>query len=198
MFTGIIKAVEKVTFTEQKNQSLFVRVGLSQHWKIKEGESISINGVCSTVRAISSGSFEVEYMPETISKTTVLDWAIGSWVNLEQSLTLSDGVDGHLVSGHVDSVASIAAIEEKGDSKVFTIKVARKLLACIAPKGSVALDGVSLTVVDVLDDCFTVSLVSYTLAHTNFGHKKIEDKLHIETDLIAKYIFNILNYATKK
>jgi len=192
MFTGIIKNVEKIRTVASKNQSLFIGVGLPKGWKLKKGQSICINGICSTVRAMTNRSFEVEYMPETQSKTTVLTWAPGFLVNLERSMKLSDFIDGHLVAGHVDGPAKITKIETKGDSKVFTIKAPKDLITFIAPKGSIAIDGVSLTVVDMALDSFMVSLVSYTLLHTNLGAKKVGESVNIETDMIAKYVVNIL------
>src|SRR3989344_969806 len=197
MFTGIIKKVGKIKAAEDKNQSMFVSVSLPRGWKLKKGGSISINGICSTVRSFSQTSFEVEYMPETIAKTTVATWAAGTEVNLEQSLRLNDFVDGHLVVGHIDATAQIVNIEIKGDSKVFTIKVPKEFLGFIAPKGSIALDGVSLTVVDVADDGFSVSLVSYTLSNTNFGAKKAGGLVNIETDMMAKYIYNIMKHEKR-
>jgi riboflavin synthase len=192
MFTGIIRKVEKVKAIKKKDASLFAAIGLPKAWKIKEGESISINGVCSTVRTIGRHSFQVEYMPETIKKTTVSKWGPGSPVNLEQSLKLSDFIDGHLVQGHVDTTGAVTKIEKKGLSKVFIIKVPKDFMALIAPKGSIVLDGVSLTVVDVWKDSFSVSLVSYTLENTTFGSLKAGDRVNVETDMLAKYIFNIL------
>ncbi len=198
MFTGIIKKVEKIISVTSKNQSLFIEISLPKGWKLKEGESICINGICSTVRDITKNSFEVEYMPETISKTTAGSWSLTSFVNLEQSLTLADFVDGHLVLGHVDTTAKIIDIQEKGNSKIFTVAPPEECIKYIAPKGSIALDGVSLTVVDTKPDWFTVSLVSYTLSHTTFGHKKVGDLINLETDMIAKYIHNILTHDYEK
>lgn len=200
MFTGIIREVEKVKSVRQKGGSLFAEVSLPKDWHLVEGQSISINGICSTVRAIGKTSFEVEYMPETISKTTVSKWTAGLSVNLEQSLRLNDFVDGHLVQGHVDTTGEILKIEKKGDSKVFHIKIPKEFNKFIVSKGSVALDGVSLTVASVSKNTFThtpkdlvcgftVSLVSYTLEHTNFNEKKVGESVNIETDIIAKYIY---------
>jgi riboflavin synthase len=201
MFTGIIEKIGKIKKVAIKNQSLFVDIILPANWRLKEGESVSINGICSTVKKVSKKIFMVEYMPETISKTTVSGWSGNSIVNLERSLKMNDFIDGHLVFGHIDQKAKIINIDLKGDSKVFTIKTQKELMKYIAPKGSVALDGVSLTVIDVLKDCFTVSLVSYTLLNTNLGYKKAGESINIETDIIAKYIFNILKdniYAKRK
>ena len=196
MFTGIIKEKSIIKKITEKNQGLFIDIAKPKKWNLKEGESISVNGICSTVCKLAKKVFQIEYMPETINKTTVSEWFAGLAVNLERSLKLSDLVDGHLVSGHVDTKGKIIGIEDRGDSKIFTVEVLNDFMKYIASKGSVALDGVSLTVVDVLDNLFTVSLVSYTILNTNFGNKKIGESINVETDLLAKYIYNI--YAKER
>ena len=177
MFTGVIKKTSKIKKIDKKNGGIFIDVVLPKGWGLKKGESISINGICSTVYKISKKIFGVEYMPETIDKTTVSGWADGGLVNLERSLKLSDLVSGHLVSGHVDGVGEIIKIEERGNSKVFTIHTKKDLFKYIAPKGSVSLNGISLTVVGVAEENFTVSLVRYTILNTNFNEKKEGDKI---------------------
>lgn len=118
MFTGIVRKTEKIKKVSLKNKSLFVEIFLPSGWKLKKGESVSINGICSTVKNVSKKSFLVEYMPETTSKTTALKWLAGLIINLEKSLKLSDLIDGHLVSGHVDTVGKIIRIDVMGDSKL--------------------------------------------------------------------------------
>jgi len=201
MFTGIIKKTAEIKNLMKKNQSFFVEINRPFDWKLKLGDSVSVNGICSTVNKISKNSFFVEYMPETIDKTTVLDWKKQEIVNLEKSLSMKDLMDGHMVLGHIDQKGKIMRIDKKGDSKVFTIQVPKNLMKYIALKGSVAVDGISLTVVDAFKDNFTVSLVNYTFSNTNLENKKTGDSINIETDIIAKYIFNILNnsaYAKRR
>ena len=175
-----------------KGDSFFVWIEKPKGWKIRAGDSISISGVCSTVRSMKSGRFEVEYMPETLSKTTVGNFEKGMIVNLERSLRLNDLVDGHLVLGHVDCVGRAIDVKSDGGSKVMRIKVPKKFLEFIAPKGSVAIDGISLTVVDMGKDWFTVSLVSYTLENTNLISVKAGQEVNIEVDIIAKYVNRML------
>jgi riboflavin synthase len=194
MFTGIIKKVSKVENVSWRKGSLFVEIGKPKGWKIKLGESISINGVCSTVKKISKDKFTVEYMPETVKKTTVGDYTKGVEVNLEKSMKLMDLLDGHLVQGHVDTRGKIIDIKKVKESKVMKYRVPTKFMKLIAPKGSVAIDGISLTVVDTGKDWFTVSLVSYTLENTNFGNTKKGANVNIETDVFAKYVYNILKH----
>lgn len=201
MFTGIIKKVSKVEKVSLKKGSLFVEVEKPSGWKIKEGESISINGVCSTARKINNKIFEVEYMPETIKKTTVGSFEKGTIVNLEKSLKMDDLLDGHMVQGHIDTQGKIIEKKKVQESEIVKVRVPKKFMVFIAPKGSVSIDGISLTVVDTGKDWFTVSLVSYTIDNTNMHALDRGDEVNIETDVLAKYIYNFYknnNYAEKK
>lgn len=193
MFTGIIKKVSEVNNIYIQKGSLFVAINIPKGWKIWQGESISINGVCSTVKSLNKKSFEVEYMPETIKKTTVGKFKKGTLVNLEKSLKLSDLIDGHLVQGHVDTTGRVIKVHKVKSSKVLKIVVPQKFMKFIAEKGSVAIDGISLTVVDTGKNWFSVSLVSYTLENTNLGIIKVGDEVNIEVDILAKYIAKLLN-----
>ncbi|MDD5464255.1 MAG: riboflavin synthase [Candidatus Moranbacteria bacterium] len=193
MFTGIIKKVSTVENVSYKNESLFVAIKKPKGWKIQLGQSIAINGVCSTVKKISKDDFEVEYMPETIAKTTVENYAKGSLVNLETSMTLNDLLDGHIVQGHVDTRGKIMEVKKVKESVVLKIKIPAKFMKFIADKGSVAIDGISLTIANTGKDWLTVSLVSFTLENTNLGSVKIGDSVNIETDVLAKYLFKLLD-----
>jgi riboflavin synthase len=192
MFTGIIKKVSTVENISHKNESLFVAINIPKGWKVWLGQSISINGVCSTVQKILKENFVVEYMPETIKKTTVGNLQKGSLVNLETSMKLNDLLDGHLVQGHVDTTGKILDVKNAKKSKVLTIKVPTKFMKFIADKGSISVDGISLTVVDTGKDWFSVSLVSFTLENTNLGSVKVGDSVNIETDVLAKYIHKLM------
>ncbi|MDP1845682.1 MAG: riboflavin synthase [Candidatus Moranbacteria bacterium] len=192
MFTGIIKKLSKAEKVTWQKGSLFVEIKIPKGWKVKLGESISVNGVCSTVKKVSKNNFTVEYMPETVEKTTVGDYKKGTELNLERSLRMNDLLDGHLVQGHVDTTGKIVEIKNAKQSKIIKIQVPKVFMKFLAPKGSVSVDGISLTIVDSKKDWFTVSLVSYTLENTNLGKIKVGAKVNIETDAIAKYIFNIL------
>lgn len=192
MFTGIIRKLSMVQKVSWQKGSLFVEVKIPTGWKIKVGESISVNGICSTVNKFGKKSFTVEYMPETVQKTTVGFFKKGTEVNLERSLRVGDLMDGHIVQGHVDTTGKIAKIKKVKQSKEMKIQVPKEFMKFIAPKGSVSVDGISLTIVNTGKDWFSVSLVSYTLENTNLGKIKAGEKVNIETDAIAKYIFNIL------
>ena len=207
MFTGIIRKLSKVQDIFWRKGSFFIEVNIPTGWKIKLGESISINGVCSTVNKVGKNSFTIEYMPETIEKTTVGDFKKGTEVNLERSLQVGDLMDGHIVQGHVDTTGKVVEMKEVGrklkaksrtdlrsrtSAWMMKIQVPREFMKFLAPKGSVAVDGISLTIVESKKDWFTASLVSYTLENTNLGKIKVGEGVNIETDAIAKYIFNIL------
>jgi len=192
MFTGIIKRVSKVFKVCKEKGSLFVEIEIPSGWKIKTGESISVNGVCSTVKNVGEKSFTVEYMPETMKKATVGDFKKGAEVNLERSLRVGDLMDGHIVQGHVDCVGKITEIKRVKQSKVIKIKAPKAFMKFFPSKGSVSVDGISLTIVDSKKDWFTVSLVSYTLENTNLGKIRVRGKVNIEVDIIAKYLEKLL------
>jgi riboflavin synthase len=203
MFTGIIKAVGKVLNAYKEKGGLFVEIGIPKGWKIKAGESISVNGVCSTVSKVNKvnkvckDTFMVEYMPETIKKTAAGNFRKGTEVNLERSLRVGDLLDGHIVQGHVDCVGKVVGVRKVKSSKVVKIQVPKEFMKFLAPKGSVTVDGVSLTIVESKKNWFSVSLVSYTLENTDLGNIRIGEKVNIEVDAMAKYIFNILKYAKR-
>ncbi|MDI6778025.1 MAG: riboflavin synthase [Patescibacteria group bacterium] len=193
MFTGIIKKTSTVKNIKWRKGSLFVEVKIPRGWKIKPGESIAVNGVCSTVKKVSKKTFAVEYMPETVEKTTVSDFQKGTEANLERSLRVGDLMNGHIVQGHVDCVGKIIEIQKVKQSVVMKIQMPREFMKFVAPKGSVSVDGISLTIVESKKYLFTVSLVSYTLENTNLGKIRIGEKVNIETDAIAKYLDKLIS-----
>jgi riboflavin synthase len=188
MFTGIIQHTSVITNISTQADIVSVSLTIPENWSIELGESISINGVCSTVARKGDTEFTVEYMPETLRKTTVSQWGIGGVYNLEKSLRVGDGLDGHFVMGHIDTVGTITNITPEGDSQVFEIALPPEFLHYIAYKWSVSLDGISLTVSAVTENSFSVSLIPYTLIHTNLHERKVGDSLNIETDILAKYL----------
>ncbi|MDD5721411.1 MAG: riboflavin synthase [Candidatus Pacebacteria bacterium] len=186
MFTGIIKKTSKVKRVKSAQGGLFVDI-LNNLGKIKLGESISINGVCSTVKK-NNKNISFEYMPETLKLTNLGLLKKGDIVNLEQSMRLSDRLDGHLVLGHIDGKGRIISIKKEGNSKEFYIKVSdKKFKKFLVYKGSIAIEGISLTVAEVLKDLFVVKILPYTLKHTNLKFKKEEDEVNLEFDILAKY-----------
>lgn len=186
MFTGIIKKTAKVGEVKEERGGLAVTIATPAGWKLAEGQSVSVNGICSTAARVHGRKLTFQYMPETIRKTTVRWWKKGDRVNLEQSLLLGDPLDGHIVMGHVEGVGRIdALVNEKGD-RLFKIATTPELLLGIVKKGSIALDGVSLTVADISDDWFAVALIPYTVAHTNWKEKKVGSLVNIETDILGR------------
>lgn len=188
MFTGIIKAEGAVLETKKAEGNLLVKVAVPLAWTCKTGESMAVNGVCSTVKKAEKGKVTFDYMPETLRKTTALFWKKGEMLNLEQSIKADAAFDGHLVMGHVDEVGLFAATVKDGKSRLMKINVSRDTALLLALKGSVSLDGVSLTLTDVGDDWFAVALIPYTYEHTNLRYRKVGDKMNVEADIISKYL----------
>ena len=187
MFTGIIKSVSQIKKSETKDGLLVLTIAKPLSWDLQPGESVATNGVCLTVKEVNDKTYTTELMPETKEKT-VFGQAVPAEVNLERSLKLSDRLDGHLVQGHIDAVGDITKIDTIGSTKVFTVSFPRRFNHLIASKGSVTVDGISLTVIDVSDGLFTISIVDYTLYNTNFKFKKEGDQVNLEFDIIAKYL----------
>ena len=163
--------------------------------EIALGASIACSGPCLTVIAIEPGVFTVEASAETLARTTLGEWTEGTPVNLERALRLGDELGGHLVSGHVDGVAQLVERRPEGDSIRFTIEAPAELARYVAPKGSVALDGVSLTVNEVEGGRFGVNIIPYTLAHTSLGEARPGQRLNLEIDTIARYVARLLDVS---
>lgn len=192
MFTGIIHNTSTITKLEKTEGGLLLTIS-TPNWDAKLGDSITINGVCSTAKFLDDG-VTFEYMPESLQKTTLTKMTEGQTVNTEQSLTLQQTLDGHMVVGHVDTTGEIISIEPEGNSFIFTFKVnnSNEFMHLLAKKGSVAIDGISLTVVDVFEDSFTVKIVPYTMEHTNMSEFEVGTSVNLEFDLLAKYVARIL------
>jgi riboflavin synthase len=188
MFTGIITATEKITSVTRARGSLRVGIEKPRGWNLKLGDSVNVNGVCSTVNRLTAKTFEVEYMPETLKITTAAALTKGARANLERSLRLSDRLDGHLVQGHIDTPGTVLEVKRITGSAVVKIKFPVCYKKFIAKKGSVCVNGVSLTVVEAGNDWFSVSLVNYTLEHTNLQNLAKNDKVNLEVDLLARYL----------
>ena len=156
------------------------------------GASIACSGPCLTVVAVEPGAFSVQASAETLACSTLGDWAPGTQINLERSLRVGDELGGHIVSGHVDGVARLLERRPEGESVRFVIEAPAALMPYIASKGSVALDGVSLTVNEVADGHFGVNIIPYTLAHTSFGEAKPGQRLNLEIDPLARYVARLL------
>ncbi len=159
---------------------------------IKLGDSIAVNGVCLTATAFDSESFVADAMAETLAKTNLAKLAPGDKVNLERALRLGDRLGGHLVTGHVDGVGTIAKIEQHDIAILITVQAPPAVMRYVINKGSVAIDGTSLTVVDYSEERFRVSLIPHTASHTILGSKKIGDPVNLEGDVLGKYIERLM------
>lgn len=198
MFTGIIKKTEKVESIRKRGGGIVVSVRRPLGWNAQDGQSISVNGICSTVSAIRGRQLVFQYIPETIRKTTVRWWEKGDLVNLEQSMKFGDPIDGHVVMGHVEGVGRLAATVQELGERLFKVEASKKLISSMVPKGSIAVDGVSLTLVDVGDDWFSVALIPYTTAHTSWKERRVGDMVNLETDILGRQrAQSLFAHATK-
>lgn len=194
MFTGIVTAVGEIVALEAREVGVRLRVAHDYDPEgIDMGASIAHAGCCLTVidkgrLPDGRGWHDVDASPETLRVTTMDEWKVGTRVNLERSLKLGDEMGGHLVTGHVDGVAVIESRVEEGDMAVFTFRVPHHLARFVAAKGSVALDGTSLTVNSVDGDCFKVQIIPHTLAVTTWGGRRAGDRIDFEIDLMARYV----------
>jgi riboflavin synthase len=189
MFTGLVEAlgrVERIEPDADGGRRLTIAAPFVRELEI--GESVAVSGACLTVIARIDESFAVEAGPETLRKTTFGSLAVGDPVNLERSLQLGDRLGGHLVQGHVDGVGQIVERTRSGEWETVWFEGPAALVAPMVPKGSVAIDGVSLTLVDVTRDRFSVALIPHTLAATTLGSKRVGAGVNLETDLIGKYV----------
>jgi riboflavin synthase len=192
MFTGIVMAVGRIAEVSDTEGGVRLRIlagGLPLE-DVALGDSVAVSGVCLTVISRSENAFDVDVSRETLACTTGLE--LGARVNLEKALRLSDRLGGHLVSGHVDGRGVVERFEAAGDNKLLAIRLPRELARYVARKGSVAVDGVSLTVNDVKDERFTVNLIPHTLTHTNLDRLHPGADVNLEIDLLARYAERLL------
>ncbi|MCV0373242.1 MAG: riboflavin synthase [Nitrosarchaeum sp.] len=192
MFTGIVEGVGKVakiTKSTKNRSAVQMTVNLGKHTKgLKIGQSVALNGVCLTVTKLSKPNCVFEMIEETTKKTDLGNLKPGSIVNIERSLKAGDRLEGHFVLGHVDGVGIIKKILKKPKEIQVWFEIPKNLTKYVVKKGSIAVDGISLTVVDVKKNLASVCLIPHTIEVTNFQTKKIGDKLNIETDILGKYI----------
>lgn len=199
MFTGIIEEIGVVNNIARGSRSC--RINISCMRVIEDvaiGDSIAVNGVCLTVAAIGNNLITADIMPETFEHTTLKALHNGSRVNLERALRLQDRLGGHLVQGHVDGTGDIAAREELDTAIILKIQVPQEINKYIVKKGSIAIDGVSLTVVEVIDNQFSVSLIPHTAGLTTLAEKKTGDAVNLETDIIGRYIEKLFNTDARR
>ena len=194
MFTGIIEGVGAIAGVEPRGGDVRLRVaaGTLPFDDVRLGESIAVSGVCLTVIAFDAASFDADASTETLSLTTLGRLGVGAAVNLERAMRPNDRLGGHLVSGHVDGVGKVVSVHDDARAQRWRIEAPAALLRYIAKKGSICVDGVSLTVNEVDDAGFEVALVPHTVAHTAFGSTKPGDAVNLEIDLVARYVERLL------
>lgn len=190
MFTGIIQAVGRIARREERGSDarLVIEAGTLDLADVALGDSIAVAGVCLTAVELDGAHFAADVSAETLRLTTLGALAVGDAVNLEKSLRLADRLGGHLVSGHVDGIGAVAAVRDDGGSQRWTFRAPAALARYIAVKGSICVDGTSLTVNEVAGDTFGVTLIPHTLAVTTFGARRAGDAVNLEVDLVARYV----------
>lgn len=188
MFTGIIETLGIIKDLKKENDNLHITVSSSITNELKIDQSVAHNGVCLTVVAINNDEFTVTAIRETIEKTNLGEWNIGDSINIERAMKLGDRLDGHIVQGHVDQTGVCKSIEEANGSWYFTFEYDRNLSNITIEKGSITVNGVSLTVVNSKESEFSVAIIPYTYEHTNFKNFRIGTKINLEFDVVGKYV----------
>jgi riboflavin synthase len=192
VFTGLIADRGALRSVARDDRGATLQIATRLAAELHEGDSIAVNGVCLTASRVSGDGFEAEAMNETLARSSLGELQAGAPVNLELALRASDRLGGHIVQGHVDGTGTVAQVREEGISRVLEIEVGAGLRRYLVEKGSVALDGVSLTVSALTDDGFAVSLIPETLQRTGLGEAEVGRKLNVEVDVLAKHVEQLL------
>ncbi|MBG6060904.1 riboflavin synthase [Flavobacterium sp. CG_9.1] len=195
MFTGIIETLGTIQEIKKENSNLHITINSSITAELKIDQSVAHNGVCLTVVALTDNSYTVTAIDETIKKTNLINWKIGDLVNLERAMKLGDRLDGHIVQGHVDQIGTCTTAAETNGSWLYTFEYDENLHNITIEKGSITVNGVSLTVVNSKKNEFSVAIIPYTYEHTNFKNFEVGTKINLEFDVIGKYVSRL--YANK-
>jgi riboflavin synthase len=188
MFTGIIETLGSIKRIEKEQDNVHITIDASITHELKVDQSVAHNGVCLTVVSINDTNYTVTAIKETLEKTNLSDWKEGDFVNLERAMKLGDRLDGHIVQGHVDQIGTCIAIQEANGSWYYTFAYDAKLNNLTIEKGSITVNGVSLTVVNSKKSEFSVAIIPYTYEHTNFHNFQVGTKVNLEFDVIGKYV----------
>jgi riboflavin synthase len=191
MFTGIIEQLGEVIWIEKENENVHFTIKSNFTHELKIDQSVAHNGVCLTVVKIENDTFVVTAILETLIKTNLNFWKIGTKINLERCMVLNGRLDGHIVQGHVDTTAKCVSIEDQHGSFKFTFEYNSEFVT--VDKGSITINGVSLTVVDSKDKSFSVCIIPYTIEHTNFHTLKVDDIVNLEFDILGKYVAKLMS-----
>jgi riboflavin synthase len=195
MFTGLVQSLGTVLEVEQSDRGALVSVATSLAGEVRPGDSVAVNGVCLTATEVGAGDFSAEVMNETLARTSLGALRGGIEVNLELPLRASDRLGGHVVQGHVDGLGTVASVREDGFARRVEIDAPQELLRYIVEKGSVAVDGVSLTVAELANNSFVVSLIPETLERTNLRQAEPGKQVNLEVDVLAKYVERLMRTA---
>jgi riboflavin synthase len=188
MFTGLTADVGSVTALERDAEGATFSISTRLAGELSQGDSVSVNGVCLTAVGVGADGFDAQAMHETLARSSLAELRVGSPVNVELALRPTDRLGGHIVQGHVDGVGTIAGVREDGFARVLSIQAPKQLMRYLAQRGSIAVDGVSLTVSELREDGFTVSLIPETLARTNLGDAHAGRCVNLEVDVLAKHV----------
>ena len=191
MFTGIIESFGEIAEIQHQGTNIHYTVKSDLSAQLKIDQSVAHDGVCLTVVELFDGSYKVTAIDETLEKTCLSDWQVGTVVNLERAMKLGDRLDGHMVQGHVDQVGACTQIKDMDGSRVFTFSFDPSIGNVTIEKGSITINGVSLTVVGSKEGGFSVAIIPYTLQHTNFRQFEVGTRVNLEFDLIGKYLKRI-------
>lgn len=194
MFTGIVETMGEIVAVNQKKANLQLTLHSNFTAELQVDQSIAHNGVCLTVVEISGEEYTVDVIAETINKTNIANWNVGTKINLERSLTLQNPLDGHIVQGHVDTVLQCVNKQDEQGSYRYTFSFADEWATYLIPKGSICINGVSLTIAHLADQEFSVAIIPYTYEHTSFHQLQIGDYVNVEFDVVGKYINRIAQF----
>ncbi len=195
MFTGLVADLGRIAQVRRSGAGVRLTVDTTLALALSEGDSVAVNGVCLTATAVAEGSFEAEAMNETLARSSLRDVEPGTRVNLELPLRATDRLGGHVVQGHVDGVGTVAAVHPDGFAQRMQIDAGPGILRYVVLKGSVAVDGISLTVAELDSGSFTVSLIPETLQRTNLGDAQRGTRVNLEVDVLAKYVEKLMEPA---
>jgi riboflavin synthase len=196
MFTGLVDDVGTIERVRATDAGLELRIRCC-YTDLTDGESIAVNGACLTVREAAREAFTCAAVAETLAVTNIGDWRTGRRVNLERALRVGDRLGGHFVQGHVDGVARVTGVDESGDARLISLAVPSELTDLMVERGSVAVDGVSLTVHALQGDTLQVFIIEYTRRHTTLGALTVGDSAHVEADMLAKHVRRLLQSSSR-
>jgi riboflavin synthase len=192
LFTGLVQDLGRIVRSERSDEGARMTIETELAAELREGESVAVNGVCLTATDVADGSFAADVMNETLARTSLASARPGAGVNLELPLRATDRLGGHVVQGHVDGLGTIAEVHDDGFARRVSVHLDPELLRYVVLTGSIAVDGVSLTVAELDRSSFTVSLIPESLARTNLGAAKPGTKVNVEVDVLAKYVERLI------